>query len=877
MREDRHVLTRVLGLDEHFDGDVLVGKVTPRLALGISFSAEQQRRFLLHGGLVGLAHHLEVICLEVIVLDVLREVEDDVVAGAQDAVLGFHGAEELRPPCVLDAREHLGVAGDEAVAVAAEETGAQVVGFLHDLSFAKEVGHDVAVLGNHRLRAAGGAIGRGVGVEAAEVGPVVIAARALLILELDVVEVLLVLVESADDHRQVPPSFSVEGRVGVHDPLVAGRGDIHRTCLQQVVHGEGHLLEALHIALRDDSDLEVLVVEVLSGPHLQRLLGHLAGHGLDGHSGARERHTVDQEPCALGVRRVVEVEREELQRASDGLGLFALVGHVELEASGLVVGHTADALLVHSDDRILDLLRALVQHGAGAVEQRLALVLPGAYGGASAGPIDESPGLHHVMHDVARPHVAVEEVFHVVHVVQEVLFHEDVGAAVHGGGLAGIHHAGVIDVEVQMRLLVHLDREGFLAVVFRRLVVLGRDAEGHGGCDAELPHRSRDLEFLFCQRAFAVSGSAYIHRTSLHEIGAVEEREEELGGRGADYSGHGREGCCRAFVVAVAVLVRVGVGKEVVGEVGEDPVVGRGVGVLGGEVLAVGHRSSAIDVEVLHLVGGFEFLLLVGGHHVGPGVHGLAEVLHLVLLGSAVAVGQDDLVVDTLLRGTDGGVVNIFPFCAARLHRLLGVEDSEVRVVRGAQRAVNGLSGGVGLRLGFGLGAGEHQRLALLRQVGDKLLDDVLLRVNESGLDGLAQSDDFIAHEVEDAVLLVASGSYFHHVASLARSGAGLERGVVNGSDSHRRAQEDIRLHAQIEVCVGAHHGDAAVGGDVLVGGQRVGEGALSAAGEDEVEAGVEDSLCGVYQSEFCCEHHGSCVHVQSATSGNTQGEASLP
>ena len=72
VREEGHVVAGVLGLDHHLQGDVLIGEVAARLGLCIAVAAELQRRSLLHGRLVGLAHHLEVGgSLQVVVLDVL--------------------------------------------------------------------------------------------------------------------------------------------------------------------------------------------------------------------------------------------------------------------------------------------------------------------------------------------------------------------------------------------------------------------------------------------------------------------------------------------------------------------------------------------------------------------------------------------------------------------------------------------------------------------------------------------------------------------------------------------------------------------------------------------------------------------------------------
>ena len=129
------------------------------------------------------------------------------------------------------------------------------------------------------------------------------------------------------------------------------------------------------------------------------------------------------------------------------------------------MGHAAHALLIHLDDGVLNFLRTFVERGTCALEERLALWLPRPHGGTATGAVDESARLHHLVDDFARAYTAVEEVLHVVHVVQEVLFHEDVGLAIHLGVIARVNHGCVIHVEVQVRLLIHLQRETLLAAV----------------------------------------------------------------------------------------------------------------------------------------------------------------------------------------------------------------------------------------------------------------------------------------------------------------------------------------------------------------------------------------------------------------------------
>ena len=264
------------------------------------------------------------------------------------------------------------------------------------------------------------------------------------------VEVVLVLVEAADGDGQVP-ALTFFGRcIAVQHPLVARGEDGDVACRLQVVYVEGHLGIAVYVVLRDDADAQSLVVELLAGIDLKGLLSDNARPHLDGACSAGERHAVDHEACAVGVRHVglVEVEVDV-----SGLRLFALVGDVELEAGRLAVRHAAHALLVHLDLRVLYFLCAHIEHRAGTVELRLALVLPRTAGGTATGAIDEAGGIA----EVARLELAVQVVLVVVHLLPEVPTDKQVART--GGRQCFRHRHGPVDVEVQVVLLVHADAE----------------------------------------------------------------------------------------------------------------------------------------------------------------------------------------------------------------------------------------------------------------------------------------------------------------------------------------------------------------------------------------------------------------------------------
>ncbi len=312
--------------------------------------------------------------------------------------------------------------------------------------------------------------------------------------------------------------------------------------------------------------------------------------------------------------------------------------------------HSAHALAVHLDDGFFYLLGTLVEDGARALKERLALRLPRAHGGAATGAVDEAARLDHLVHNLARTHVALQEVFHVIHVVQEVLLHEDVGLAVHLGLLLRVYHRGIIDIEVQVRLAAHLHREALLAVVFRGLRVLGGHAVGCHGRQAEGPAQAHEFDFIHGERIGVIFRDGFHRRASrLHLAGGVQKPCQILAHGVAQQRAYRGEGGLRALLVAVGIRVgRVGVGEVVVREVGGQPVVRRGVGVFGGEVLAVAQGGSAVYVEVLHpvSVGHAELLFLVAGYHVDPFAYGVADGVDGVRLrGAVVAVGQHDDVV----------------------------------------------------------------------------------------------------------------------------------------------------------------------------------------------------------------------------------------
>ena len=275
------------------------------------------------------------------------------------------------------------------------------------------------------------------------------------------------------------------------------------------------------------------------------------------------------------------------------------------------------------------------------------------------------------------------------------------------------------------------------------------------------------------------------------------------------------------------------------GEVGGQPVVRRGVGILRREILAVADGSAAVHVEVLHLIAGLQLLLLVAGNHVSPCGNGVAQGVDGVGLHFAVvAVGQHDDVVHLRLIGRlVVAVVGVIDVVAV----LVGVHHAEALLVGlGNEREVDALASSVGLRLCVGQRAGEHVAAALVHQSGDELLHEVLLRVYEGRCHPLPWCQHLAAHQVEQAVLLVVSAGYLDHASCCQGAAAGHECRVADGLDGYGRTNEHIGLHTHIEVGIGSHHRNAGIGRDILVGRHGVGKGALARTGEDDINARVE-------------------------------------
>ena len=215
---------------------------------------------------------------------------------------------------------------------------------------------------------------------------------------------------------------------------------------------------------------------------------------------------------------------------------------------------------------------------------------------------------------------------------------------------------------------------------------------------------------------------------------------------------------------------------------------------------------------------------------------------------------------------------------------LLGVLHAELRVCGLAQRQIDGELCAVGQLLGFSLGAYEHHVKNLFGQLGDDLLQNLLLRVDELRLQLRTVAQRFVAHQVELLFLSVlvdgfalgnvyerAIGDFLAHLAlraCLAQTCLDvLIHTVGDGADGGHRHHLEVLHRTDIEVGIGSHHGGIAAGADVVADGHRVGVGLAARHVEDEVRyRQIAGFRCVDETHRGACAAgcgHGTCVVLQ--------------
>ena len=267
----RRIILEV-GPHHHIDGEVATGEV----ALGLRGEVAAGR--IEHHGsgsidvrIVRHARHPEVIGGEQSVgIDRLTEHQLKVIAHAKDAVGGHGRAEYVRSSGVLDAGEHGRTVGDIVVAQSAVSHSSEIVVELHGVAVAKESGGDSATV-NHSLAAGGDGIEAVAVVVAAEVGPSGFGLVSLLILQLHVVKVAEVHVESVEAYGQIVSPAAILRRVSIEHPFVLRRHHSDGACRWSVMDGEAYRISHRGVALRAQSQADILVVVHQAGANFQHL------------------------------------------------------------------------------------------------------------------------------------------------------------------------------------------------------------------------------------------------------------------------------------------------------------------------------------------------------------------------------------------------------------------------------------------------------------------------------------------------------------------------------------------------------------------------------------------------------------------------------
>ena len=210
--------------------------------------------------------------------------------------------------------------------------------------------------------------------------------------------------------------------------------------------------------------------------------------------------------------------------------------------------------------------------------------------------------------------------------------------------------------------------------------MLGHHVEGHGRREGELEGGSKETYL----HAVVVLSVGRIHSTSRR----TEHTAKQFGHHWTYYLENSPAAASRIKIVDSS-------GRDGTGE-------GVHACVLTGEVFAVADTRTTVHAEVLHELGGFEFLLLVLGNHLHPCLHGVVEVGHFVLAIGLHVRGQDNLIAVAL--GTAGSLAGVIDVLS-----VVEVDGGKLVIFGFEQRQIDGFARDIGLRLCLSFSASEHQ------------------------------------------------------------------------------------------------------------------------------------------------------------------------
>ena len=383
MGEEYFIIVRRRRLHHHLHREGFVGQTTLHGGGGIriSRSSEQDCRRGGDTGMVGDAEELEVIILiEVITGYRFIEPQQQMVAYTEDGIRRFGIAEHTRRTGVFRSTDNRRSLRYKSRTVAAEADGAQVILLLHRVPLTVETElRNTSVL-NHRFIACSECIEAVAGVERTLVHPFLLALRGEFILELDMVEVLMMDIESADVHRQVV-SDRIVRREGIHHPVLTRHLDADRTGFRHEVRRELQHRIGLRAVGKAEIEGQVVVVIHFASFHLQHLSDGLSRREEIVES-LHERCTVDIDLRAVRVAVTREGEREGRSGVRQTVLHLSFVLEFDMEDGALIRRHTAYLMAVDAQFRQSQSHRPVVDDRTFVVELRLLLFFVYAIGSA---------------------------------------------------------------------------------------------------------------------------------------------------------------------------------------------------------------------------------------------------------------------------------------------------------------------------------------------------------------------------------------------------------------------------------------------------------------------------------------------------------------
>ena len=194
------------------------------------------------------------------------------------------------------------------------------------------------------------------------------------------VKATVVGVEAVNAHGHVPIlAFAVVRTLGIHHPIIAWCADAHLAGSRNEVCRELAVEYAVGILWVVETQRQVVVVELLAGPYLYLFREYhyfvllvAAGIEHDVHTLRVDRRTLYQHLSTVGVAAGQQIVVEDKRST---LRIFALVSHVQFEASRLVERYIAHYGLVNPDSGLVGRNRSHVNHRTGLVPLRDAFLL----------------------------------------------------------------------------------------------------------------------------------------------------------------------------------------------------------------------------------------------------------------------------------------------------------------------------------------------------------------------------------------------------------------------------------------------------------------------------------------------------------------------